>query len=159
MKSNTDKSLKKQTEDTITNKFMQAVTELGHDAQKFKRQIKKASKLIAKKIERKLKKEKSVINKAGKVTFPVVKQEVGIKAEQSLTDAKDTRKTSTKKIIKASETNEVKDKATMPALANTVAINKPKRMNKHKVADDAKGPITDNTAIAKSRKPKATKTT
>jgi hypothetical protein len=61
MKSNLKKISKKELEADLTAKFTRAVAELGHDADKLKRVIKKASKFIAKKIERKLKDVKVVV--------------------------------------------------------------------------------------------------
>ena len=74
MKSDTKKSAKKVLEISITEKFMQALTELGHDATKLKREVKKASKFVAKKIERKLKVVKQVVE--AKIDSAPVKQAV-----------------------------------------------------------------------------------
>jgi hypothetical protein len=60
MKSSTKKVAKKELENSIADKFMKAIAELGHDSEKLKRVIKKASKFIVKKIERNLKDIKHV---------------------------------------------------------------------------------------------------
>jgi len=61
MKSPEKRSAKKQLELTITEKFMAVLTELGHDADKLKREVKKASKFVTKKIERKFKEVKQAV--------------------------------------------------------------------------------------------------
>src|SRR6201988_4769666 len=85
MKSDTKKSAKKQLEISITEKFLQALTELGHDAQKLKREVKKVSKFMAKKIDRKFKEVKTAIG--DKFETKPVKKAVK-KAEGSTVTAK-----------------------------------------------------------------------
>ena len=45
--------VKKELEASITNKFMEALKSLGHDADKFSKDIKKTSKELAKKLSKK----------------------------------------------------------------------------------------------------------
>ena len=86
---------KKELEKNITDKFMLAVTELGHDSAKLKREIKKAAKFITKKIERKEKAakeagrvtESKASRKAASVKIPGVKTEGKVLEHSPVPDA------------------------------------------------------------------------
>jgi CRISPR/Cas system CSM-associated protein Csm4 (group 5 of RAMP superfamily) len=75
MKASTKKTAKKQLESAITEKFMHAITELGHDAEKLKKEIKKVSKLVAKKVSKTIDsiKETAAVNLESKPIKKVVK--------------------------------------------------------------------------------------
>lgn len=85
MKNTDKKNAKKQLELSITEKFMAALSELGHDAEKLKREVKKASKFVTKKIGRKFKDIKHVIEE--KLDSAPVKA-TAIKAEKTASAAK-----------------------------------------------------------------------
>jgi len=85
MKANDKKNAKKQLETSLTEKFMAVVNELGHDANKLKREIKKASKFVTKKIGRKFTDVKRAVEV--KLASEPVKEAVK-KAEKSAQSAK-----------------------------------------------------------------------
>lgn len=146
MKNNLKKISKKELEASLTDKFMHAVAELGHDSDKLKRVIKKASKFIAKKIERKLKDVKQVVE--AKMDSAPVKNAV-IKAEKSSAAAK-------KDIAKkAAEVEKVIAKATKTATKKVVkTVEKPvlkaaKAVEEVKAAVSKPAPAKAKPAVAK----------
>ncbi|MGV8879864.1 MAG: hypothetical protein ACOH2A_12620 [Sphingobacteriaceae bacterium] len=84
MKSNNLKAVKKELAKSISDKFLEVIKSLGHDAEKLKREIKKAGRFVAKKIERKekdkVKKVKKVVNKPIKAVEKT-EQKVGAKVK------------------------------------------------------------------------------
>jgi len=94
MKNTDKKSAKKHLELTITEKFMAALAELGHDADKLKREIRKASKFVAKKIERRFKDVKHVIE--DKLDSAPVKEAVKKAGKSATTVKKDIAKKAVK---------------------------------------------------------------
>jgi hypothetical protein len=139
MKNSIKKASKKELEIDLTNKFMQVVAELGHDAEKLKRVIKKASKFITKKIERKLKDVKHVVE--AKLDPLPVKQAVKKAEKSAATPKKDIAK-------KTEQVEKVIAKATKVAT---------KRVAKAVAKPEGKEPkaIITSTKLVKSAKPKA----
>jgi len=125
MKNNIKKAAKKELEANIADKFMHVLAELGHDATKLKREVKKASKFIVKKIERKLNDVKHVVE-AKLDTAPVkaaVKRAEGTSATAKKAVAK--KAVAVEKVIaKAAKVAEKKVAKTVvkPATAVTKAV-------------------------------------
>ncbi|MFA6944990.1 MAG: hypothetical protein WC220_03725, partial [Pedobacter sp.] len=61
VKKQTKRSVKKELEASISDKFFEAMKSLGHDADNFSKEIKKTSKLLAKKLAGKYKEVKSAV--------------------------------------------------------------------------------------------------
>lgn len=123
MKSHIKKSAKKQLEATIAEKFAAVITEIGYDATKLKREIKKAGKFIIKKIDRKQLKDKPEVTEVKPVVAPI--KNIVKKVEKPLDTPKKVIAQKAiaveKVIVKAAKAAEKKVKKVTPKPAETDA--------------------------------------
>lgn len=147
-----DKQLiKKELETSITAKFLDALKGMGHDAEKFTKEIKKTSKVLAKKIAKKYKEVKVVVG--GKLESSVKTKPLSVPVKKTVSAPKKAIASAVKKAEKVvTKVQKTKVPSSMPVRKkSTVSRTSPAaKSSETQVAAEVKKPAVKKTARSKT---------